>query len=199
DPFLLEASHRVGMNALLSDAGAQLGDWVLMTDVDEIPSWHTVKLFATCQGIPTPVHLQLRNYMYSFEFLLDRDSWRAKAVQYPFHYGHGRASDLILADAGWHCSWCFKTLQDFRFKMEGYSHADRVHFAEILDLERIQSVICEGSDIFDLYPEAYSWSDLITKMGNIPRQASAIELPKALLKEPVKFGFLLPGGCKREQ
>ncbi len=198
DPFKLEADHRRAMNSLLSKAGVVDDDWILMMDVDEIPSWHTVKLFKTCSGIPSPIHLQLRNYMYSFEFLLDMNSWRAKAVRAPYFYGHGRVSDNMFADAGWHCSWCFKRLIDFRFKMEGYSHADRVHSLEILKLDRIQKIICDGGDIFDLFPEAFTWKELLSKIGSIPKQNSGLELPVALLKDPLKFRFLLPGGCLRD-
>ena len=199
DPFVLEGLHRGAMNSLFTEAEIDNGDWILMMDVDEIPSSHTIELFRSCSGIQSPMHLQLRNYMYSFEFLLDMDSWRGKAVRYPAKYGHTRTSDVILADAGWHCSFCFRYLQDFQFKMQGYSHADRVHSPKMLDLDRIQNVICDGSDIFDMIPEAYSFKELVAKWGKIPKQTSAIELPNALLKDPIKFQFLLPGGCKRER
>lgn len=198
DPFVLEGLHRGAMNDLFREAGVQHGDWILMMDVDEIPSAHTVQLFKSCSGIPSPIHLQLRNYMYSFEFLLDMDSWRGKAVKFPAEYGHARASDDMIADAGWHCSFCFRYLQDFQFKMQGYSHADRVHSSKMLDTDRIQKVICQGSDIFDMLPEAYSFKDLVAKWGKIPKQTSAIELPRPLLKDSKKFSFLLPGNCKRE-
>lgn len=198
DPFVLEAKHRSAMNQFISDAGAKAGDWILMTDVDEIPSWHTVKLLKSCQDVPSPIHLQLRNYIYSFEFMVDMDSWRGKAVRYPFGYGHSRSSDDMLADAGWHCSFCFRTIQDFEFKMNGYSHADRVHSKSILEKDRIQQVICKGEDIFDMLPEAYNYKDLLYKWGPIPKQTSGISLPRHLLSEPSKFAFLLPGGCRRE-
>jgi beta-1,4-mannosyl-glycoprotein beta-1,4-N-acetylglucosaminyltransferase len=199
DPFKLEEAHRIAMNAHIYDAGGRPGDWVLMMDVDEIPSWHTVTLFKNCDEIPSPMHLQLRNFVYSFEFLLDMESWRGKAARLPHNYGHSRSSDYILADAGWHCSFCFKTLKDFQFKMKGYSHADRVHSQDMLDLDRIQKVICEGEDIFDMLPEAWTYKDLIKKWGKIPKQTSGIELPIALLQDPKKYRFLLPGGCKREK
>lgn len=34
---------------------------------------------------------------------------------------------MVLADAGWHCSFCFRYIGEFQMKMLGYSHADRVH------------------------------------------------------------------------
>ncbi|KAJ3314973.1 hypothetical protein HDV04_004773 [Boothiomyces sp. JEL0838] len=200
DPFKMEEYHRVSMNELIVSAGVKTNDWVLMLDVDEIPSANTVQLFRKCDGIPDIVHLQLRNYIYSFEFMLDMNSWRGKAVKYKpgIGYSHSRKSDMMLADAGWHCSFCFSTIKDFEFKMTGYSHSDRVHYDYILDPERIQKVICEGSDIFDMLPESNTYKDMFQKWGKLPKQTSAIELPKYLLQNKNRFSYLLPGGCKRK-
>ncbi|KAJ3274439.1 hypothetical protein HDV01_003043 [Terramyces sp. JEL0728] len=199
DAFDLEAFHRISMNKVIASAGVKKDDWVLMMDVDEIPSLHTVELFRKCDGIPDIIHLQLRNYIYSFEFLLDMNSWRGKAVKYPSSsgYSHSRKSDYMLADAGWHCSFCFSTIEDFVFKMTGYSHADRVHYDYIKNPDRIQKVICEGSDIFDMLPESNTYKDMFQKLGKLSKQTSAIELPKYLLEHPKRFSYLLPGGCKR--
>ncbi|KAI8924592.1 glycosyltransferase family 17-domain-containing protein [Entophlyctis helioformis] len=198
DPFHLESEHRQQMNALIASSGIEPNDWLLTMDVDEIPSWHTVRLLQSCSGIPSPLHLQLRNYLYSFEFMVDMDSWRGKAVRYPAYYGHARAGDLMLADAGWHCSFCFRRLADFVFKMSAYSHADRVHSAAVLDPQRIQAVVCEGRDIYDMVPEAFTYKDMMKKWGAIERQASAVGLPAYLIEHATEFAFLLPGGCKRE-
>jgi hypothetical protein len=198
DPFEMEKRHRIAMNEFISESGVEKDDWVFMMDVDEIPSWHTVQLIRTCEGVPSPIHLQLKNYIYSFEFLIDMNSWRGKAVRYPFGYGHSKVSEDILADSGWHCSFCFKTLDEFEFKMSGYSHADRLHKESLLDRDRIQKVICEGSDIFDMLPEVYNYKELVQKWGKVPKQKSALYLPKHLLQNKKKFSFLLPGGCKRE-
>lgn len=187
------------MNELLSNAGAKSGDWILMTDVDEIPRPSTIDLLRNCQDIPSPLHLQLKNYLYSFEFLPDMDSWRAKAAIYPFPYGHSRSSDSLLTDAGWHCSFCFRYIKDFQFKMQGYSHADRVHSKSYLDPDRIQKIICDGGDLYNMLPEAYTFKDLFSKWDLIPKQTSAIDLPSVVLAESKKFKYLLPGNCLRDQ
>ncbi|KAI8895259.1 glycosyl transferase [Globomyces pollinis-pini] len=198
DPFDVERAHRLAMNSLIQNSGIQKDDWVLMMDVDEIPSWHTVELLRRCDGIPPILHLQLRNYLYSFEFQLDMESWRGKASKYPAYYGHARSSDDILADSGWHCSFCFKHISDFVFKMQGYSHADRVHSQYFLDPKRIQNVICDGVDIFDMPPEAWDYRELVRKWGPMAKETSMIVLPRLLLEHPQRFKFLLPGGCVRE-
>lgn len=200
DPFVVESAQRVAMNALLRRAGIMHGDLVIMSDTDEIPSAFTVNLLRWCDGLPSVLHLELKHYMYSFEFPVDYSSWRASAHVFGprTQYRHSRQSDVILSDAGWHCSFCFRSLKDFAFKMTAYSHADRVRRREFLEYRRIQKLICEGEDLFDMLPEEYSFKELIKKMGPIPRSASAIHLPAYLIKNKDKFGFLLPGGCLRQ-
>lgn len=78
-----------------------------MSDVDEIPAAHTLSLLKSCAA-PLPLHLQLRNYVYSFEFPTDMASWRAQLHEWSAELGgtsyrHGKSSNDVLADAGWHC------------------------------------------------------------------------------------------------
>ncbi|KAL0914448.1 hypothetical protein M5K25_014796 [Dendrobium thyrsiflorum] len=198
-PFRMESILRSAVNSLLRQSGVVDGDIIIMADADEIPSPQTLQLLQWCDGIPPVLHLELRHYMYSFEFPVDFSSWRATANLYRpgILYRHSRRSNVILADAGWHCSFCFRRIEDFVFKMEAYSHADRVRHRSFLDHERIQRIICEGGDLFDMLPEEYSFTELIRKMGPIPRSASAVHLPPYLIENANRFGFLLPGGCLR--
>lgn len=200
DPFSLEAEQRVAMNALIEHAGVSVGDLLIMSDIDEIPSPHTVRLLQWCDEPPPVMHLELRHYLYSFEFPVDFSSWRATAhiFQPSTQYRHSRQTDLLFADAGWHCSFCFRHIKEFVFKMTAYSHADRVKSADFLDESRIQQIICRGDDLYDMLPEEYSFRELITKMGSIPKSASAVHLPSALIQNAERFRFLLPGGCLRE-
>ncbi|KAK1627709.1 hypothetical protein QYE76_002024 [Lolium multiflorum] len=200
-PFDVEASHRRALNALLRRSGIATGDILIMADADEIPSPETVQLLRWCDGVPPVMHLELENYMYSFEFPVDHSSWRATAHLFNERtgYRHSRQSDLILADAGWHCSFCFREIREFAFKMKAYSHADRVRRESFLDPARIQRVICSGDDLFDMLPEEYTFRDLFKKMGPIPSSASAVHLPSYLIKNADRFRFLLPGGCLRSE
>lgn len=200
NPFDLEAGQRVAVNTLFRNAGVSTGDLLIMSDTDEVPSPHTVRLLQWCDGLPPTMHLELKHYMYSFEFPVDFSSWRATAhiVQPKTHYRHSRQSDLLFADAGWHCSFCLRHIKDIGFKMTAYSHADRVRKANFLNHSRIQRIICNGDDLFDMLPEEYSFQELIKKMGSIPRSTSAVHLPSALIQDADRFRFLLPGGCFRE-
>ncbi|OMO81161.1 Glycosyl transferase, family 17 [Corchorus capsularis] len=201
DPFVLESLQRGAMNRLLQKAGISNGDLLIMSDTDEIPSPNTLKLLQWCDGIPPIMHLELRHYLYSFEFPVDYSSWRASVHIYSpsTRYRHSRQTDLIFSEAGWHCSFCFRSIEEFVLKMTGYSHADRVRRSDFLNHDRIQKIICKGDDLFDMLPEEYTFHDLISKMGSIPRSTSAVHVPAYLLENADRFRFLLPGGCVRNQ
>ncbi|XP_022750539.1 uncharacterized protein LOC111299560 isoform X2 [Durio zibethinus] len=201
NPFVEEAFQRVALDQLLRIAGIEDDDLLIMSDVDEIPSAHTINLLRWCDDIPPVIHLQLRNYLYSFEYHIDNKSWRASVHRYKAgktRYAHYRQADIVLSDAGWHCSFCFRYISEFIFKMKAYSHNDRVRFSHYLNPERIQDVICRGTDLFDMLPEEYTFKEIIGKMGPIPRSYSAVHLPAYLLNNAEKYKYLLPGNCKRE-
>ncbi|KAI8023922.1 Beta-1,4-mannosyl-glycoprotein 4-beta-N-acetylglucosaminyltransferase [Camellia lanceoleosa] len=201
NPFIEEAYQRLALDHLLKLAGITDDDLLIMSDVDEIPSRYTIDLLRWCDDIPPIVHLRLKNYLYSFEFLVDNNSWRASIHKYESgktRYAHYRQSDVILADAGWHCSFCFRRIHEFIFKMKAYSHFDRVRFSHYLNPNRVQKVICKGADLFDMLPEEYTFKEIIGKMGPIPRSYSAVHLPSYLLENADEYKFLLPGNCLRE-
>lgn len=201
NPFIEEAYQRLALDYLLKGAGIQDDDLLIMSDIDEIPSGHTIDLLRWCDEIPPILHLRLKNYLYSFEFLVDDNSWRASVHRYvsgKTRYAHYRQSEDILNDAGWHCSFCFRHISEFVFKMKAYSHFDRVRFPHFLNPNRVQRVICEGNDLFDMLPEEYTFKEIIAKMGPIPHSYSAVHLPAYLLQNADKYKFLLPGNCMRE-
>lgn len=201
NPFVEEAYQRVALDQLLKIAGIEDDDLLIMSDADEIPSAHTVNLLRWCDGIPPILHLQLKNYLYSFEFYKDSKSWRASVHRYQTgktRYAHYRQTDALLTDSGWHCSFCFRHISQFVFKMKAYSHCDRIRFSLYLDPKRIQDVICRGANLFDMLPEEYTFKEIIGKMGQIPHSYSAVHLPSFLLNHADEYGFLLPGNCKRD-
>jgi beta-1,4-mannosyl-glycoprotein beta-1,4-N-acetylglucosaminyltransferase len=202
-PWDIEAHTRNSMTMLIrshiSTFPPTSENMVIMSDVDEIPSRHTVELLKNCD-FGTSIHLQLRDYLYSFEWFLGLISWRASAQIWSSnsYYRHSKSSERILADAGWHCSYCFRSLPEYVMKMQGFSHADRIAGRiDLLEPRRIQDTICHGKDIFGMLPEAYSYLDLFSQM-NLKPMKSAIGVPRYLLENLEKFRFLLPGGCIRE-
>ncbi|KAJ6497744.1 glycosyltransferase family 17 protein [Mycena sanguinolenta] len=202
-PFEQESTHRAEMtNMLRAHIAEFLPDTqtlVIMSDIDELPAAHTVELLRTCD-FGDAIHLQLRNYLYSYEWYLGPTSWRASVHTWgpDSYYRHSESSPTILADAGWHCSYCFRTIPEYVTKMQGFSHADRIGGRlDLLGKERIQETICRGKDIFGMLPEAYSYVDLFSKLSLEP-QTTAVGLPLYLIENADRFKFLLPGGCRRE-
>lgn len=201
NPFVEEAFQRVALDQLLQIAGIEDDDLLIMSDVDEIPSSHTINLLRWCDDIPPVLHLELKNYLYSFEFRREHKSWRASVHMYrrgQTKYAHYRRTDYLLSDAGWHCSFCFRHIDDFIFKMKAYSHNDRIRFSHFLDPKRIQNIICKGADLYDMLPEEYTFKEIIGRMGPLPHSYSAVHLPAYLLNNADKYKYLLPGNCRRE-
>ncbi|KAJ3879024.1 glycosyltransferase family 17 protein [Lentinula edodes] len=199
----VERDTRVAMNTFLrshiTEFPPDTQTLVMMSDLDEIPFAHSVMLLKGCD-FGESIHLQMRNYLYSFEWLLGLNSWRASLQVWnpKSYYRHSKSSENVLADSGWHCSFCFRDLSEFVQKMRGYSHSDRLGGrTEYLEVERIQQTICRGKDLFGMLPEAYSYTDLLSQMSLTP-MTSGIGLPQFVLLNPDKFRFLLPGGCMRE-
>eukprot|EP01083_Nonionella_stella_P059533 155779_1 len=118
----VEWAHRQAMTRALRKFDLAEGDLVIVADCDEIPRKNTVELFRHCDFGKERVGLQVRVFYYSFEFTR------------PFHYTDrpsivqltpkllnnldgvvthsGFASDIVLADAGWHCTFCFRNNQN---------------------------------------------------------------------------------------
>jgi len=202
DPFTFENAQRLHMTNLLSSNLPANGPMplVIFSDVDEIPTAHTIRLLQACEA-PSPLHLQMQEYLYSLEWPLGFRSWRAQVHLWnkrSTYYRHSMSTNLALADSGFHCSYCFRTINEFAEKMQGFSHADRLRGNRALLLPaHIQRIVCEGTDIFNMLPEAYRFKDLYNAIQPDPSK-SAIGVPRYLLDNFEKFRFLLPGGCQRE-
>ncbi|RVD84494.1 uncharacterized protein DFL_006243 [Arthrobotrys flagrans] len=176
-------------------------DLIIISDVDEIPNRNTVELLKACQGYPQYLHLEMKSYMYSFEFPAPRPQWRAMAGQIgadgDIEYDHRRMGDVLLANTGVHCSWCLRSIQDFQFKMRAYSHADRAS-KSVLDPNNIQKAICEGSNVEQMLPEVFTFSDLAKELGKLERSYDMTTIPKAAVDGRQQWLYLLPGGCIRQ-
>jgi len=202
--FDFERDTRVAMNGFLrshiTEFPPDTETLVIMSDLDEIPFAHSIMLLKGCD-FGNSVHLQMRNYLYSFEWMLGLTSWRASVQVWSSasYYRHSKSTENVLADSGWHCSYCFRDLSEYSQKMRGFSHSDRIGGRmDLLEPARIQQNICRGKDLFGMLPEAYSYTDLLTQMSLTP-MTSGLGLPQFVLQNADRFRFLLPGGCMREK
>ncbi|CAD6947600.1 unnamed protein product [Tilletia caries] len=207
DPFRVEKEMREAVTDFLAKKVQPADtDLLFMSDVDEIPAAHSLALLKACD-FPLPIHLQLRQFVYSFEFPTDSGSWRAQMHEWlggppQTAYMHSKATDRVLADAGWHCSFCFRSISDFVFKMSSYSHSDRLfgnnNYQKLLNPVEIQRKICSGEDVFGLLPEVYTWAELLWRWNGATKSPSAVNVPKAVIQDSERFRYLLPGGCVRD-
>ncbi|KLO20181.1 glycosyl transferase [Schizopora paradoxa] len=181
---------------------------VLFSTAEEIPSGRTVRLLKDCD-FPAPIHLQLRRYMYSFEWPVAGGwSWRAQVHSWDnedtgedeFRVEKRKSgftldmiSDNVLADAGWHCTNCYRKPEDLITKLR-----DQLGHKAIASLtpDGVQDVFCEGKDLFNILPEAYSYKDMLLLLKPEPAK-SAVGLPRFLIENGAEYRHLLPGGCKR--
>eukprot|EP00727_Mastigamoeba_balamuthi_P011807 m51a1_g7249 putative beta- -mannosyl-glycoprotein 4-beta-n-acetylglucosaminyltransferase-like (395) ;mRNA; f:135625-136882 len=204
-PFENEKRTRQAMaRLLLRAANLSDGDLLVAADVDEVPAARALRLFRACVGYPDRVALAMPTFLYSFEFprRAEPSVYRASVRVYRRAeraevYCRSCLADVVLEDAGWHCSWCFRTLAEIRFKMRSFSHADRLASPALLDEERLQRVVCSGSDVFGMLPEAFTWRALVANSGPTPPARSAVHVPRPVVENASRFAFLLPGHCRR--
>ncbi|KAF4704975.1 hypothetical protein FOZ63_019738, partial [Perkinsus olseni] len=115
------------------------------------------------------IQLDLRNHLYAFS-LTYRERTRAAsvnrydpAVPVDSSFTHGPAgSEVVMADAGWHCSWCLQSLSQFKAKALGYSHQDRfLHRKIATSSTEFQRRICQRLPTVDGFiPEAYEYKEM---------------------------------------
>ncbi|KAF9308488.1 hypothetical protein BG003_011039 [Podila horticola] len=184
-----EGRMRNGMSELFYEIGLKEGDIFTSNDLDEVIYAHTIELYKSCDNVPSALHLQLKHYVYSYEFPTGETIWKTFVQKWTpgAHYMRSQSSKILLTDSA-----------DFQFKVRAYSHFDRVRYEYMETAEWIQRKICDGSDLFGMFPEAYTFKDLFSRLGNIPKSGTALHLPKFLLENRERFKFLLPGGCVRE-
>ncbi|KAJ3188180.1 hypothetical protein HDU85_005330 [Gaertneriomyces sp. JEL0708] len=198
--------HRVNyvkmqLNQLLSTGGVNPGDWVIASDVDELPSRHTANLFKTCVDIPSTLALQFRTYLYSFEFSYGHKFNLLPAVhQYlgGTNYIQPRTASDILADAGWHCVACFRYLENYMSNESLYPDSVPVRDHRLSMRVKLQEILCDGVDTFKMLPTSQSYTEIWSNRKP-EKLFSAVHLPSYVLRNPDHFRFLLPGGCLRKQ
>ncbi|KAH6890576.1 glycosyltransferase family 17-domain-containing protein [Thelonectria olida] len=170
------------------------GDVILVADVDEIPRPATLLILRTCE-FPRRLTLSSRFYYYSFQFLHRGAEWphpqatfyegMAQTVR-PTNLRNGDAGiplirDLekgVLANAGWHCSSCFQTMEQFLNKMSSFSHAWMNH-EYFQDRKRIADSVRQGVDLWGRKSEKFD------------RIENNLDVPTCLLENPDRFRYML--------
>ena len=162
----IDRLHRAEMRAALELAGVQPGDVVLAADADEIPSASSLGLFIGCEGWPsnaTTVGLLLERFVFSYYLALREEDSQQRtptarvSIYSSRHAGaafsrgvisrsvSGGGPPVVLAEAGWQCSCCFRALGDFRHGCSDAQARARLGSAmQRADEEAVQRVLCGG-------------------------------------------------------
>ena len=225
----IDRLHRAEMRAALELAGVQPGDVVLAADADEIPSASSLGLFIGCEGWPsnaTTVGLSLERFVFSYYLALrEEDSQHrmptARVSTYSSRHAgaavsrgvisrsvSGGGPPVVLAEAGWQCSCCFRALGDFRHGCSDAQARARLGSAmQRADEEAVQRVLCGGK------PEAAHAAARPAQAlrgGGTSAAAGQSALPSLQRRHGVgglpawlggqsggEVEFLLPGHCER--
>ncbi|KAK4234999.1 glycosyltransferase [Achaetomium macrosporum] len=172
----------------------QLGDVIVVSDVDEIPRPSTLALLRACH-FPRRLTLRSRFYYYSFQWLHRGPEWPHPQATY--YQGERRTllpNDLRIADGGmwpfrewekgelanasWHCSSCFETMDELLGKMASFSHTE-MNKEKYRARDRIVDRIRNGKDLWDREGEVYDRVD------------DNQDVPSFLLANKERFAYML--------
>ncbi|KAI9019895.1 glycosyltransferase family 17-domain-containing protein [Hyaloraphidium curvatum] len=170
---------------------------------------------------PLALHLKLHNSLYSFDhgFRSTMENWNANIQPYRSYYEsppvrfHAN-SEWIAARAGWHCSFCLRTLAGVEEKLRGYSHFDRLGSGarrrRLLDRREMQRALCSGRNLFGFVPEEWDFPSLVANFRGAegrPGDEREVDAPSWLVREVARekkegrrrLRYLLGGrDCVRE-
>jgi beta-1,4-mannosyl-glycoprotein beta-1,4-N-acetylglucosaminyltransferase len=179
---------------LKGEKAAQMGDVILVSDVDEIVRPAALQILRNCD-FPRRLTLRSQFYYYGFQFLHQGLEWahpQATTFQgtfdtiLPANLRNGEGGNRIIAwyqkadlsNAGWHCSSCFATVEDMLTKMKSFSHTS-LNLEPFRDRARIVDRVRKGLDLWDRKGENYD---------RIPGNE---DIPEILKNEKERFKYLL--------
>ncbi|KAK5072648.1 hypothetical protein LTR64_004877 [Lithohypha guttulata] len=169
---------------LLGDKAPQMGDVIMVSDVDELPRPETITKLRNCD-IPARTGLQSRFFLYSFQ--LRRTDMEWYHPQATFWQGEKTILPESLrmdgvayqfGNASWHCTNCFSTVADFVTKIKSFSHTD-YNKPEFADPDEIVRRVRNGLDVFD---RDYPYQRVESKQMDAPRY---------VIENRRKFGYLV--------
>ena len=142
------------------------GDVILLSDVDEIIKPEILKSLKYCQGFPALLCFATKFYYYSFEYEISTQWTHPQAATYfgnetividkgnmntPLPLAESlrmnRRSNCIV-NSGWHCSYCFPTIEQFVNKLKSFSHIE-YDTDEFTNHDKIMYRIMNGLDLFN--------------------------------------------------
>ena len=137
---------------------AFVGDVIIVSDVDEIPRPDALKTLRNCD-FPEEVTLLTRMYYYGFQWQ-KRDEWPHPQATFYNKEKTVLPDDLRssngaqIYNAGWHCSYCFSTVEEMVTKIKSFSHKE-LDREEFTNRDKIVQRVRAGEDMFDRQEEHF--------------------------------------------
>lgn len=126
-------------------------DWIIYSDVDEIPDKNLVKNLNSYHNSPSGIHF-LQKLFYYHVNVMQNQIWAGSAaiqkkyLQTIMHLRRNRSNRPALQNGGWHYSY-LGGIGRIYYKMVSYSHADEVE--QYCNLEHIKNSIETNKDLLD--------------------------------------------------
>lgn len=211
NPWVREHYSRVTapLAAIAQRRLLRANDLFLHLDADEIPRAAALRFLSECALPPHafPVRVDARFFQYSFEHEVRAPYTSMRVCMYAGGALTAMRADdrrvrarTVLADAGWHCSWCFAALEQFAAKLGATSHQEH-NDARLRAASRIQAYACRGDELYDNWFEFYTFGSAVSALlfGQYVHHARLEppdDYPRAILQH-ARFRYLLPGHCVR--
>ena len=211
-------SHRTCMGLALLDAGMHKGDLGHFADADEIVDPTDL---ATLRDVATsgrcafqtgtkdsdrhevadlssvfPAGIRMQLHYYNYRFVSTTLQWHTDV-----HLFDGDLSKLkrgvhkfLLTGRGWHCSWCFRRIADYKQKFLRVSRPEELaNLSASRFEEHLRRCACEGENLFK-----YSKSGKELGIVQLSKEVARANAPRYLVANLQRFEFLLPldAGCK---
>ena len=174
--------------SLVERAAPEIGDVIIVSDLDEIPRPDTLTVLRNCE-FPERIILWSRFFYYSFQWQFTGQvgrNWRhPQATYYQGPEKTIKPDDLRMERAGWnfwnsswHCSSCFSTVAEMTQKIESFSHRefDKPQFKEPAEIVRR---VRNGLDLFD------------REVNKFEKIDSNDDIPQYLKENQDRFNYIL--------
>ena len=173
---------------------ARKGDIIIVSDVDELirPVYlHALKICTNFNPSLIQFTMQFNYYSYSNRvlqpwlgvFAVAFDESNPNISVHALRQKH--SATLTIDDAGWHCSYCFNSLKQFRNKFNSFAHTEfsKKSAPKIHTKEHLIECIQHGRDILGPYRQ----DKYPPKFENL----AVVDAPAYVLANSMRFRYLL--------
>ena len=182
------------------DAGTlgALGDWV--ASQIEKPADHYDAKFGSIFPVAVRHRLWFYNYRWYSKYSNQRwQLWYSDAYMYNGdnlrmmnrHYDPVESYKTYIGN-GYHCSWCFRTKEEYLTKMKAYGHDELRKSPKSMSSEHIKAVACEGKELFSALDDHSMHGKHNVKLMSV--EEAKRQAPPYLVANREKFKWMLPEG-----